>query len=198
MFRTLITLLSMLIAILLEKTTRKSDRNARRCMPTRPAFRVDGKTRWLHVISDGSLTLRFLHNKRGRQAIDEIGIIPRDKGILIHDCWAASFVDACLHQLCGSHLLRALTFVVDSNAMRWARLMTTLLRLTCHRVNTSPIKTLPEDIRRTVRTRYRAILEHGTRELPAIPPRPKGKRGRLAKSDAHNLHERLVRHEDSV
>ena len=98
----------------------------------------------------------------------------------------------------GSHLLRELTFVVDSNGMRWARLMKTLLRLTCHQVNQSPTKTLPEDLRRTVRRRYRTILEHGLRELPAIPPRPKGKRGRIAKSDAHNLHERLVKHEDSV
>ena len=31
-----------------------------------------------------------------------------------------------------------------------------------------------------------------------IPSRPKGKRGRTAKSDAHNLHERLVKHEESV
>lgn len=49
-----------------------------------------------------------------------------------------------------------------------------------------------------MRTRYRTILEHGLRELPEIPPRPKGRRGRIAKSDAHNLHERLFRHEDSV
>jgi len=34
--------------------------------------------------------------------------------------------------------------------------------------------------------------------LPEIPPRPKGKRGRIAKSDAHNLHERLVKHDESV
>ena len=27
-------------------------------------FRVDGKTQWLHVITDGSLTLKFLHRKR--------------------------------------------------------------------------------------------------------------------------------------
>ena len=36
------------------------------------------------------------------------------------------------------------------------------------------------------------------KELPEIPPRPKGRRGRLAKSDAHNLHERLVKLEDAV
>ena len=50
-------------------------------------FRVDGKTRWLHVVTDGSLTLKALHRQRGRAAIEDIGIIPRDTGTLVHDCW---------------------------------------------------------------------------------------------------------------
>ena len=46
--------------------------------------------------------------------------------------------------------------------------------------------------------RYRTILTQGAKELPAIPPRSKGQRGRIAKSAAHNLHERLAKHEASV
>ena len=34
--------------------------------------------------------------------------------------------------------------------------------------------------------------------MPPIPPKPIGKRGKLAKSDAHNLLERLRKHETSV
>jgi hypothetical protein len=34
--------------------------------------------------------------------------------------------------------------------------------------------------------------------LPPIPPRQKGKRGPVAKLDAHSLWERLQRHEDAV
>ena len=49
-----------------------------------------------------------------------------------------------------------------------------------------------------MRKRYRTILAQGGKELPEIPPRPKRKRGRIAKSDAQNLHERLVKHEESV
>ncbi len=162
-------------------------------------FRVDGRTQWLHVVTDGALTVKFLHRKRGREAIDEIGIIPRYKGVLIHDCWASYLgYDQCSHQLCGSHLLRELTFVVESNGFRWARLMKALLRETCHKVNKSGSKSLAEAVRRAARKRYRTILTQGGRELPEIPPRPKGKRGRIAKSDAHNLHERLVKHEESV
>ena len=40
-------------------------------------FRVDGKTQWLHVAGDGALTLKCVHPKRGREAIEDIGIIPR-------------------------------------------------------------------------------------------------------------------------
>ena len=162
-------------------------------------FRVDGKTRWLHVVTDGSLTLKALHRQRGRAAIEDIGIIPRDTGTLVHDCRAAYLAyDQCTHQLCGSHLLRELTFIVESNRFRWARLMKTLLREACHRVNQSPTRTLTGAERRAVRKRYRTILTQGRKELPDIPPRPKGKRGRIARSDAHNLHERLARHEESV
>ena len=162
-------------------------------------FRVDGKTQWLHVITDGSLTLKFLHRKRGKEAIEDIGIIPRYTGTLVHDCWASDFAyDQCRHQLCGSHLLRELTFVVESNGFRWARLMKKLLREACHRVNKSATKVLAEAERLAVRKRYRTILTQGGKELPEIPPRQKGKRGRVAKSDAHNLHERLAKHEESV
>ena len=162
-------------------------------------FRVDSKTQWLHVITDGSLTCTFLHRKRGREAIEEIGIIPRYTGTLVHDCWASYLAyDQCTHQLCGCHLLRELTFIVDSNGFRWARLMKKLLREICHRVNKSTTKTLTETECRSVIKRYRTILTQGAKELPEIPPRPKGKRGRIAKSDAHNLHERLAKHQESV
>ncbi len=76
--------------------------------------------------------------------------------------------------------------------------MKTLLREVCHRVNKSDTRTLSEAACRAVRKRYRTILTQGATEMPDIPPRPKGKPGRIAKSDAHNLHERLAKHEESV
>ncbi len=50
----------------------------------------------------------------------------------------ASYMGQCSHQLCGSHLLRELTFVVEATA----RLMKSLLREVCHKVNKSASKTL--------------------------------------------------------
>ena len=53
------------------------------------SLRVDRKNYWIHVYSAGDTTLKRLHPKRGREAIEAIGIIPRYKGTAIHDCWAS-------------------------------------------------------------------------------------------------------------
>ncbi len=80
------------------------------------SLRVDKKNHWLHVCSSGDITCKFLHPKRGLEAIEAIGIIPRYGGVVVHDCWASYLsYDHCGHALRGSHLLRALTFVVDAN-----------------------------------------------------------------------------------
>ena len=41
-------------------------------------------------------------------------------------------------------------------------------------------------------------MTRGEKQLPPIPPRPTGKREKLAKSDAHNLWERLRDYETAV
>ena len=160
---------------------------------------VDGKHPWLHVLTNGSLTLKFLHRKRGKKAIQAIGLIPRYGGTLVHDCWASYLsYKQCRHQLCGSQLLRGLTFIVESNNYRWARLLKALLQQACHKLNRSQSKVVSKAAFKALRKRYRTILTQGAEELPEIPPRSKGQRGRVAKSDAHNLQERLVKHEESV
>ncbi len=62
--------------------------------------------------------------------------------------------------------------------------MKILLQEICHRINQSQTKILTDADRIAVHTRYRAILEAGRQELPALPPPPKGKRGRVVQSDA--------------
>ncbi|MXY69647.1 MAG: transposase [Acidobacteriia bacterium] len=88
--------------------------------------------------------------------------------------------------------------MVESNNHRWARLLKALLQQACHQVNRSQSKVLSAAACKALRQHYRTILTQGAKELPAIPPRTKGRRGRIAKSAAHNLHERLVKHEESV
>lgn len=163
------------------------------------SFRVDNKNHWIHVYSAGDLTLKVLHRKRGTEAIEAINIIPRYGGVIIHDCWSSYLsYHHCGHGLCGSHLLRELTFIVEANDYAWARHMKRLLQESCAKVSKSPEKRLSDRTLANLQKRYRTILTQGEKELPPIPPKPSRKRGKLAKSDAHNLHERLKKYESAV
>ncbi|MCF6194352.1 MAG: IS66 family transposase [Kangiellaceae bacterium] len=163
------------------------------------SLRVDKKNHWIHVYSSGDLTLKFLHRKRGLEAIEHINIIPRYGGVIIHDCWASYLsYKHCGHGLCGSHLLRELTFIVESNGYPWARNIKRLLQETCKKVAESKDKKLDDRAYANLQKRYRNIMTRGEKQLPIIPPKPSGKRGKLAKSDAHNLWQRLKDYETAV
>ena len=163
------------------------------------SLRVDRNNHWIHVYSAGTLTVKCLHRKRGREAIEAIGIIPRYGGVAVHDCWASYLSYAhCDHALCGAHLLRELTFIVEAHGYAWAKRMKRLLLHACHEVAKRDEKTLTESQYKAVQKRYRTILTQGERELPPIPLRQKGQRGRVAKSDAHNLWERMKKYEKAV
>ena len=163
------------------------------------SFQVNRKKHWIHICSSGDVTLKFLHEKRGKEAIEDIGVIPRYGGTIVHDCWSSylSYYH-CGHGLCGSHLLRELTFAVEANGYGWARNMKRLLKEACAKVSKSKEKRLTDKELANLQKRYRNILTRGEKELPAMPVRPSGKRGRLAKSEAHNLWERLKNHESAV
>lgn len=163
------------------------------------SLRVDKANHWIHIYSAGEITLKRLHRKRGTAAINAIDIIPLYGGVIIHDCWSSYLAyDHCDHGLCGSHLLRELTFVIDANGYAWAHHMKRLLQKTCASVAKSANKQLGDAAFAGVQKRYRTILSHGQKELPPIPPKSSGKRGKLAKSDAHNLLERLQKYEGAV
>ena len=100
------------------------------------SLRVERKNHWIHVYSSGDITLKCLHRRRGKEAIESINIIPRYGGVIIHDCWSSYLsYNHCAHGLCGSHLLRELAFVIDANGYRWAALMKRLLQETCKEVS---------------------------------------------------------------
>ena len=163
------------------------------------SLRVDKKNHWIHVYSGGDITLKFLHRKRGKEAIEDINMIPRYSGHIIHDCWSSYLTyDHCGHGLCGSHLVRELTCIIESNQYAWASNMKALLLETCRKVSKRKRKKLSKKEYANLQKRYRNILTRGEKELPAIPPKPNGKTGKMAKSDAHNLWERLKNHESAV
>ncbi len=163
------------------------------------SLRVDKKNQWIHVCSGGEITLKFVHEKRGQEAMQAIGVIPRYGGVIVHDCWASYLAyEHCGHGLCGAHLLRELTFIVEADGYPWAKNMKRLLQETCAKVAQRKRKKISAHQYENLQKRYRNILTRGQQELPPIPARQNGKRGRIAKSDAHNLWERLQEHEAAV
>jgi hypothetical protein len=163
------------------------------------SLRVDKKNHWIHVYSAGDITLKLLHRRRGTEAINEINIIPRYSGIIIHDCLASYLsYNHCDHGLCGSHIVRELTGIIESNGYQWAINMKSLLLDTCKKVSKLKNKKLSKKQYANLQKRYRNIMTRGEGELPTIPEKPNSKRGKMAKSDAHNLWERLKNNESAV
>ena len=157
------------------------------------SLRVDRKNYWIHVCAGGPITVKGLHRNRGCEAINTLGIIPRYGGLIVHDCWKPYLTyTQCKHQLCGAHLLRELQAVTDSNGYPWARKMHKLLLIARRQVIQRPQQRLSMRHYKRIARCYKAILEQGRTEMPEIPPPKKGQRGPVAKSDAHNLHQRLV------
>src|SRR3990172_8075406 len=134
------------------------------------SLRVERQNYWIHVCSAGDITLKFLHPKRGQEAMQAIGVIPRYGGVMIHDCWASYLAyQHCGHGLCGVHLLRELTFIVDAEGYAWAANMKRLLQQTCARVSARKRKKLNRREYANLQKRYRNILTRGEKQLPPIP-----------------------------
>ncbi len=131
------------------------------------SIRINGKNHWLHDDGTGDITLVFRHPNRGRTAMNDISIIPRYGGALIHDRWSSHLsFGHCGQALCGAHLERNLRFIVDSNNHRWAQHMLALLNQTARKVGKSPDRALRGKDFKALRKRYRTILTKGRRELP--------------------------------
>ncbi|MDQ7048251.1 MAG: transposase [Enterobacterales bacterium] len=132
------------------------------------SLRVDKKNHWVHVYSAGDITLKCLNRGRGIKAIDTIDIVPRYGGVIIHDCWASYFsYRHCGHGLCGSHLMRELTFVVESNGYVWAKNMKRLLKETCAKVSKNEQKKLTDKDYANLQKRFRNIITRGEKRITA-------------------------------
>jgi len=159
---------------------------------------IDGKRHWLHCASTDSVTCFFPHAKRGTVAMNEMAILPTFKGILCHDHWKPYYRYDCTHALCNAHHLRELERAWEQDAQQWAKGMQTLLINIRTAVENAGGCLTPDESKRW-RRRYRALIKKAEIECP--PPdesQRKGKRGRLKRSKARNLLERLRDFEDDV
>jgi transposase len=167
-------------------------------------MRVNGKLWWLHVACTDGLTYYFVHQKRGHDAIDEMGILPTFEGKAIHDGWKSYQHYNCEHFLCNAHHLRELMFIWEQYQQPWAIGMLILLGSIKSQVDeASPAQTpLAADVIQAFETRYQTILEQGFLVNPPPAPPPtrhrRSRGGRLKQSPARNLLDRLQNQQASV
>ena len=65
---------------------------------------INGDRHWLHTASNKLWTYLYPHEKRGGEAMDEIGILPKFQGVLVHDHWKPYYTyKTCTHALCNAH-----------------------------------------------------------------------------------------------
>lgn len=171
--------------------------------------KIGTKTRWLHNASNKEWTYLFSHPKRGKQAMDEMGILEKYGGVMIHDHWKPYYgYEGKTHSLCNAHHLRELQGVIDKEEKhQWAKNLKELLIETKFSTEESGGVLSREDQER-VRKKYREIIEEAEKPEGECPPpkeedRPltkdgKKRKGRLKKSKARNLLERFKNFEDDV
>lgn len=159
---------------------------------------VNGATRWLHNASSERWTLFFPHEKRGKIAMDAMGILGSFKGVLVHDHWKPYYLYDCTHSLCNAHHLRELLHAFEQEGQRWAKAMHTLL-LAINTAVTAAGGVLDDASAQRWRQPYRAVLQQADTECPE-PKAAEGppKRGRVKRSKARNLLERLRHYEADV
>ncbi len=90
-------------------------------------MRVEGRLQWVHTISANTRTHYQAHAKRGKPAIDHIGVLPGFKGTCVHDRFSPYQEYDCTHAFCNAHLLRDLTGLVEDDKKTWAKQMKRLL-----------------------------------------------------------------------
>ena len=160
--------------------------------------RVSGKNYWVHSYSSRDIVLQFIHQHRGREGIDEIGILPKCDGIIVHDCWSSYFAYSNAdHALCNSHLLRELKFVEESTKHPWATRLKSLLKDAVLKVGEREEKVLSAKSYQELVDNYRGILSEALLEIPEFPEKT-GARGRTKQTEEQNLWDRLMDHESSV
>lgn len=158
--------------------------------------KVNGINRWIHSFSNDKFTVLTSHRSRGKKAIIEAGILPNFHGILTHDCWYAYDSFDITHAICCAHLLRELNYLEEKTELSFpTKVKNTLLSL---KDMIDAGKEIDEKAELNAYLEYVCAVEKGYEEEKRHFPfdNTKSGKGRVKRSKAFNLLERLSRYED--
>lgn len=149
---------------------------------------------WLHTAGTEQFTYYACHRRRGKIAMDEIGILPNFDGTAVHDYWKSYMKYPCKHALCGAHHLRNLQYIFEQYHQSWAEDMQKLLCEIKENVEIEKEQNdhLDQQTINNFETRYQKILTAGYQANP--PPKnltKKKKRGRPKRGEPLNLLDRF-------
>ncbi len=148
--------------------------------------RICGARYWFHVACTDLITLLDCHPKRGKEAFDDLGVLPFFSGVLISDGWKSYWsYGAVEHALCCAHLLRDLASVAEADRHQaWADGLAELLVEAKNAVDTAIADGhdgLDRAQLRRFRSAYTKLVNQGRRCVRA------GHRTGSVDRDAHNL-----------
>ncbi len=169
------------------------------------ATQVGTTKHWVHTISSHMLTLLAVHPRRGRQALEDIGVLGAYAGTLVRDGLASyDYLDAASHGQRHAHLVRHLKDVGHSDAFKgWTSDMTAVLL----DANDASEKAAAADHTRVgshraaeIRARYKACLDNAFALLPDGPiPRRRHQGGwSIYERQAWNLATRMRRDQKDI
>ena len=155
----------------------------------------ENKLHWIHTASTDIYTHYGIDSKRGKEAMDQIGILPKATGRIIHDFWESyARYDHLTHAYCNAHIVRELRSVYEDYHQAWAQKLVDLLFHIKEKIQTKPIS--KNFVTRSVH-RYDTLLQSGFR-LNRLNRGSPHKRGRVKQSKTRNLLNRLHEHRDEV
>jgi transposase len=162
--------------------------------------RCEKKLHWTHVACSPKATLYHFHAKRGKEAIDSMGILPYFTGIAVHDEWQPYFkYKQSMHAVCNAHLLRELTFIHEHEKEEWAKPMKALLIRAKQEVDKNLEQgKLAQEVLDELEEIYHQIIAQGKAYHAGLPALAKGKAGKQKQRPGKNLLDRLEDKQESV
>ena len=162
--------------------------------------RVDGRTQWVHVACSPEYTYLF-SGRRGKEGMDEMGVLPHFSGVAVHDCWASYWKFPVEHSICLAHLLRELNGIIENHGEQMWPVEFKKFLLKMKKLREKAVSEGKEELSRyhlqKISRQYDEIIKTAHKENPQ-PEKEPGRKGRRKKGRVPALVERLEKYKGEV